>query len=146
MQLIPGHEILNKDEESIITLKYTLTEIPTPSWTNVFNRRDYFDNYQMTSIEDSIIIYVKVDLATYYKNDVDYKVGYTVEKTDQEIESDTLKTQIILRQFVPGMIVVHRRDELLYSDNPIYGDPLLSDYEYYVKKISENMQTYQTNP
>jgi len=145
MELQPGHEILNKDD-SILTLKFLLTEIPTSKWTNTFNRRDYFNGYEMTSIQDSSIIYVQVELATYYKNDVEYKVLYTVDKTNSEVASDELKIQQILRQFVPGMIVMHLRSELSYDDNSVFNDPELPDYEYYIKEIAERTQSYQANP
>lgn len=154
VELESGYEVLSRDERGDISIKYTLTSIPPEKWTRVFNRTR--SNVNSMSIRDSATIIVVIDPATFYKNGIREKLQAKIEKVNLEVFSDDQKIAIILESssvdsngnlildnWTAGMIVVHLRGELSYTEANIYDTDVnpdeFPDYKFYIRSIAESL-------
>lgn len=148
MQLLDEYEILGKDDNKL-RIKYHLETDPSENWSLVFNRTNYlFTSY---SIKNTDNIIAMIDISTFYKNGILEKLQKKVDKVTEEVESDNRKLALILEDtdndsildnWQAGMIVLHLRGELSYTENNIFienNTENFPDYKYYIRKIKDNL-------
>lgn len=132
--------VLGSDSFNNIIIKYSLTEYPITQWSRLFNRITSL--VDIKSIINSKSIIVTADANSIYNFDIAHLIREKIEKTESELNSDSLKNQIIINNFIPGLIVVH--DNMKYNNQtPTDENPEgRSEYELYLIKIIERIQQH----
>lgn len=103
-----SYEILGKDKNEIITLRFTLSSIPTSKWVSVFNSKTY--NIKASNNSAYLILSTK----KIEKNTLISKIESIIRNVDKDIFDETNKDQILVSSLKKGYVVVH--DGLSYSD------------------------------
>lgn len=126
MQLESNYVIYDRDKD-FLYLRTSLSELPSQKWTSLFNRRT--SSIYSSSLIGSKNVFIKISYEDFLNKNFLLIVSEKVTKTDEEISSDTLKKQIILRTFVNGLVIVHH--DLSYIYNTFYKTNK-NDYEQFV--------------
>lgn len=132
--------VLGRDSFDKIVIRYSLNDYPTIEWTKLFNRITSI--IAIRSIVNSKSILVTADPNAVLTFNLASLIQEKIEKTENQLNSDALKNQIILEHFIPGLIVVHSdmgyENQSVTEENP-NG---YSEYELYLMKIIERIQEH----
>jgi len=132
--------VLGRDSFDKIIVKYNLTDYPIIQWTKLFNR--ITSVIDIKSIINSKSILVSADANELSNLDVAFLIREKIEKTENELNSDTLKNEIILNNFIPGLIVVHDNMSYLSQQQTEENPQGKSEYELYLMKIINRIQEH----
>lgn len=132
--------VLGRDSFDNIVVRYNLIEYPSSQWTAVFNR--VISIFTIKSLVNSKMIIVTANPNNLISFDTASVIKQKIEKTNNELSSDVLKNEIILNNFISGIIVIH--SDMRYTDQDISENNLegKSEYELYLNKIIERMQEH----
>ena len=128
--------VLGRDSAENIVVRYSLVEFPTIRWTKLFNR--IISVVIIKSIINSKSIIVIADPNILSNLDVASVIREKIIKSNSELNSDVLKNEIILDNFIIGLIVVHN-DMGYHTDE---NSERKSKYELYLLSIIERMQEH----
>lgn len=133
-------EVLGRDALDQIVVKYDLTDYPTIQWTKLFNRM--VSIIQIKSVTNSKSIIVTAEANVLSNSDVAAIIIQKIDATDNELVSDALKNQIILDNFITGLIVIH--DNMEYTEQVVTDENPdgKSEYELYLISIIERIQEH----
>jgi hypothetical protein len=142
-------EILGKNKQQELMLKYFLSSVPEPKWALFFNSRPTpYSIKVVTSVAEAFIIVTAHEskLLIYnpeYDPDVEpivaeaivsseIKVFLTeyIEQIDAEHESSVVKEDILKVNYTPGMIIVH---------NSLFDIDDTNLYKDYIKRVSDRI-------
>ena len=133
-------KVLGNDDRENILVEYQLIDFPSNDWTNIFNRISW--DIDVRSFINSKRIIVIVHPRLIQTKDIFNNIKEKIEETNNQLYSDTLKNEIILRNFISGMIVVH--NDLRYTmQEPSENNPEgKSEYELYLSKIINRIEDH----
>lgn len=122
-------KILGKNKQQELMLKYVLSSVPTNKWALFFNTMSTPYSVKVVIDTEAYIIVTGVESILMTNDIIGFLTTY-IKKIDIEYLRSTLKEQILLAHYTPGMVMVY---DSLFDVNDT------SAYEHYINTITSRI-------
>jgi len=123
-------QILGKNKQQELILKYFLSSVPTNRWALFFNNKPTPYSIKVVISEEEAYIIVTGAESILMTSDIVGFLKTYIKEIDIEYSSSTIKEQILLAHYTPGMVIVH--DSLFDVNNT-------SLYENYINTVASRI-------
>jgi len=117
------YEVLGKNKDDTVRIKFVLKTVPEASWTALFNSRAT----TIYSVANTTTLILQDTALNISQRDIVKAVQSLIVSVDEELQSDRSKNTAIVSYLKKGNIVAH--DSLSYDSD---------QYEQFLRKINSN--------
>ena len=125
-------QILGKNKNQELILKYNLSSVPTERWVLFFNKRSSKYSMRVVILENTAYILVVGKESILKTNNIIDYINEFINVINKEEIVSSVKEQILLDNYTPGMVIVH--DSLLDINN-------VDLYRNYINTIRSRIYT-----
>ena len=123
-------QILGKNKQQELILKYILSSVPTNKWALFFNSKPTpFSVKVVIGSEEAYVIVTGLESKLMTSDIIGFLNTY-IEVINTEELSSEIKEQILLANYTPGMVMVH---------NSLFDVDDTTAYENYITMVSDRI-------